>query len=169
MSSRAKAPAAVLAALLATLLAAGCGESEIDVAKASKFIDDAVTKQVGAEVKSVKCPDSVETKAKATFTCVVTGSDGTKGDARLTQKDDEGNLAFYAPFLHTKEAAKAIQTELRNRSRGSRGAIVSCPEIVIAAKGRTFDCRLTVDGEQRKVVARQTDAGGNFTYRVAAG
>ncbi len=64
---------------------------------------------------------------------------------------------------------QVIQTQLRNRSRDARDATVSCPEIVIAAKGRTFDCQLTIDGEQRRVVARQTDAGGNFTYRVLTG
>ena len=158
-----------LAAAAVALLVAGCGEAKIDVGKASKFIDAAVTKQVGAKVKSVKCPDSVVVKAKDKFRCVVTGTDGTKGDAELTQKDDQGNLTFYAPFLHTKEAARVMQTQLRNRSRSSRDATVSCPQIVVVGRGRTFNCALTVGGDERQVAARQTDAKGNFTYNVLTG
>jgi len=155
-----------LAAAAVALLVSGCGEAEIDVGKASKFIDAAVTKQVGAQVKSVKCPDSVVVKAKDTFRCRVTGTDGTAGDAELTQKDDKGNLTFYAPFLHTKEAARVMQTQLRNRSRRTRDATVGCPQIVVVAKNRTFDCVVTIGGRERRLVARQTDANGNFTYRV---
>jgi len=166
MRTRVKAAAAVAAALLATLALGACGASEIDIAKASKFIDSAVSKQVGAEVKSVKCPESVKVKAKDTFTCVVTGSDGTKGDAKLTQKDDKGNLTFYAPFLHTREAEQVMQRQLRNRSRGSRGVTVSCPEIIVVGKGRNFDCELRNGTDTLTVAARQTNDRGNFTYRV---
>ncbi len=156
----------VSAALLAALAIGACGESEIDVDEASKFIDSAVTKQVGAQVKSVNCPDSVKVKARDMFTCVVTGSDNTKGDAELTQKDDKGNLTFYAPFLHTREAAQVMQTQLRNRSRTTRGVTVSCPQIVVVARGRTFNCELRDGRDTLTVVARQTNDKGNFTYRV---
>jgi len=169
MRSPLEASVATVAALLATLLVAGCGEAEIDVDKASDFIDSAVTEQVGAQVRSVTCPDSVKVKPRDTFTCLVTGSDGTKGTARLTQKDDKGNLTFYAPFLHTKEAARVMQTQLRNRSRSTRDAVVSCPQIVVVGNGRTFDCSAKIGGNDRTVAARQTDAKGNFTYRVLTG
>jgi len=169
MRSRRPATTAFAAALLTSMLAAGCGEAEIDVGKATKSIDDAVTEQVGAQVKSVKCPESVKVKAKDTFTCLVTGSDGTKGTAQLTQKDDKGNLTFNAPFLHTREAARVMQTQLRNRSRSTRDTIVSCPQIVVVGKGRTFDCSAKIGGDDRKVAARQTDANGNFTYNVLTG
>jgi hypothetical protein len=158
--------AAAAATLLATLALGACGESTIDVDKASRFISSAVSKQVGAQVKSVKCPDSVKVKAKDTFTCVVTGSDGTKGDAELTQKDDKGNLTFYAPFLHTSEAENVMQTQIANSSRASRGSTVDCPEIVVVGKGRTFDCVLRKGGAERTIAARQPTAQGNFTYRV---
>lgn len=164
MRSRPTALAAVAAALLSTLALGACGESTIDIDKAEKFIDSAVSKQVGAQVKSVKCPDSVKVKPKDTFTCVVTGDDGTKGDAELTQKDDKGNLTFYAPFLHTREAEQIVVRQLRARAPGAR---VECPEIVVVGKGQIFDCDLFQTSERTlKVIARQTNAEGNFTYRV---
>jgi len=159
-----KSPTTVAATLLFTLALGACGESTIDVDKAEKFIDSAVSKQVGAQVKSVKCPDSVKVKAKDTFTCVVTGDDGTKGDAELTQKDDKGNLTFNAPFLHTRQAEQIMVRQLRARAPG---VTVKCPEIVVVGKGRIFDCDLLQTGKgTHKVIARQTNAEGNFTYRV---
>lgn len=149
-------------ALLAMLALTGCGKAEIDVGKASKFIEDAVQKEVGAKVKSVDCPGSVKVKAKSTFTCVVTGSDGTKGDALVTQRDDKGNMIVSAPFLHPREAEGAIQGQLRKRAAN---ATVDCPEIIVVAKGGKFDCKVASAGPTKSVSATQTDTKGNFSYR----
>lgn len=163
MHSRLYSVAAGVVATLAIVTAAGCGETKIDVDMASKAIDKAVETQVGARVRSVSCPDSVQVEAKATFKCLVTGDDGTKGDAIVTQKDAEGNLTFAAPFLHTREAEQVIERELGKRMSD---ATVSCPEIVVVGKGRPFACEAKTGDGARRISARQTDDGGNFTYRV---
>lgn len=162
MQPRLTTLAAGATALLTTLALAGCGKSEIDVDKASTFIDSAVEKEIGAKVKAVDCPESVEVKAKSTFKCVVTGSDDTKGDAKVTQRDDKGNMVVSAPFLHPREAEGAIQSQLRKRARA---ATVTCPEIIVVAKGGEFDCKVVSAGPTKLVSATQTDTIGNFTYR----
>ncbi len=155
--------AQVGAVLPAAGVLAGCGEPRIDIDKTTTFIEAAVAKQVGAPVKEVVCPEKVLVKASATFTCVVVGTDGTKGEARLKQKDDAGSLTFSAPFLNTKAAERIVQRQLR---RQTKGATVSCPQIVTLKKDSRFRCQATTGSRTKTVSARQTDATGNFTYRV---
>lgn len=152
-----------LAALLATTAASGCGQTRIDIAKATSFIDQAVQQQVGARVRSVVCPAKVKIKAGSSFACVVTGRDGSKGDALVTQRDDKGNMTVRAPFLHPREAERAIAAEL---AKGTPGTTVACQEIIVVAKGRRFHCDATADGATHGISATQTDADGKFTYDV---
>lgn len=146
---------------IAALVAGGCGQRQIDVDKAAKYIDQAVQAKVGARVRSVVCPAKVEVKARATFSCVVTGRDGSTGRARVTQRDDKGNMTVRTPFLQPRRAEQAIASEL---SRATPGTSIACQEIIVVARGRRFSCEATADGTTRKISATQTDATGRFTY-----
>jgi Domain of unknown function (DUF4333) len=150
-------------ALVAALAAAGCGQQQIDVEKASKLIKGAVAGQVGADVASISCPRQIKAEAHATFTCTVTGADGTKGVATVTQTDGKGTISVAAPFLHKDEAEQSIQSDLRKRA--PRTTVV-CPDIVVVKKGGTFACRADLGEFDATVRATQTDAGGNFTYAL---
>src|SRR3982750_4505089 len=127
-----------LAAGVAALAATGCGERQIDVAKSAKLIQRAVEEQVGADVKSISCPDEVKVQAKATFTCQVDGRDGTKGTATVTQTDGKGTISVAAPFLHKDEAEQSIRSELRKRAPR---ATVVCPDIIVVKTGGRFRCQ----------------------------
>jgi len=151
------------AVALAALAAGGCGQTRIDVDKAAKFIDEAVQTKVGARVRSVVCPAKVEVKARATFSCVVTGRDGSKGTAQVTQRDDKGNMTVRTPFLQPRRAERAIASEL---SKGTPGTSIACQEIIVVGRGGRFSCTATAGGATRKVAATQTDANGKFTYDV---
>jgi plastocyanin len=48
--------------------------------------------RLGQTGMTVDCPDDIEVKAGATFTCTATGSSGTTVTIEVTQKDDQGNL-----------------------------------------------------------------------------
>jgi len=161
--SRAIAATVALALALAALAVGACGSSELDVSKAAKLIETAVRTQVGARVKSVKCPSNVPIEAKDTFTCTVAGSDGSKGEATVTQRDDQGNISVDAPFLHIREAEEVIAAELRKKTKG---ATVRCPEIVVVAKGGTFACQASGGGDSAKVAVEQTDDQGRFKYKL---
>lgn len=155
--------AATVMTVAAAMTAAGCGETQIDVKKAAKLIQTAVVQQVGAKVKSVACPKTVKAKAGATFTCLVTGSDGTKGTATVTQKDAKGNITVSAPFLHTREAEASIVSQLKKQAPD---AVVHCPEIIIVANGGRFTCKATAAGSSATIQATQSDALGHFTFKV---
>jgi len=151
------------AALAAAVALAGCGEERIDIDKTAAFIKGAVAKRIGSPVKEVDCPQTVVVQALDTFTCAVIGTDGTRGDARLTQKDDQGSLSYSAPFLNTKAAERIVQRQLR---RNTKGATVSCPQIVIVKQDTRFECQARSGSSTKTVFARQTDSEGNFTYRI---
>jgi hypothetical protein len=156
-----KALPAGCALALVALVAGGCGQTRIDVKKAAKFIDQAVQQRFGARVRSVVCPDKVKVKAGTTFSCVVTGRDGTTGRAKVTQRDDKGNMTVRTPFLQPRRAEQAIASEL---SKATPGTSVACQEIIVLAKGRRFSCEATAGGATHKISATQTDADGKFTY-----
>jgi hypothetical protein len=153
----------LLAAGVAALAATGCGEQQIDVEKSAKLIQSAVEEQVGADVKSISCPDEVKVKANDTFTCLVTGKDGTKGTATVTQTDGKGTISVAAPFLHKDEAEQSIQADLRKRAPR---ATVVCPDVIVVKKGGTFTCTANLGEINATITAKQTNADGNFTYTV---
>ncbi|MDP1850362.1 MAG: DUF4333 domain-containing protein [Solirubrobacteraceae bacterium] len=150
-----------LGACAAALTAAGCGEQQIDVAKSAKLIQGAVEEQVGSDVKTIKCPDKVKVLAKASFTCAVTGRDGTTGTATVTQTDGKGTITVAAPFLPKDEAEQSIQAELRRRAPR---ATVVCPDIIVVKAGGKFVCKANLGEINATITARQTDATGSFTF-----
>ena len=154
---------ALLTAPALTLLAlAGCGTAKIDAGKTEGLIRRSVTGQVGARVKSVSCPSGHPAKAGGDFTCEVVGADGTKGTAKVHQKDDKGNVVVSSPFLHMREVETKIAAEIRRQLNVS--AKVRCPEIVEVTTGRVVMCKAAAQGQSRNVRVRLTDAKGNFHF-----
>jgi hypothetical protein len=171
----------------AALAVAGCGESAgrsrngarhwhstparpgrpattvIDSAKVEKFTGKIVTR-AGIAVKWVSCPKDPKAKKGATFKCTVTGSDGSKGAATVTQSDAKGNVKVNAPFMDPNvvetQTAKQIKEQLKTT------VSVNCPEIVIVNASATYLCDATDGTNTRKVKITITDANGSFTFKL---
>lgn len=122
--------------LVLPLVVAGCGTTSVDTDKGEAFITKAITEQVGARVKSVKCPENVTAKKGDRFTCDVTGADGSTGDAVVTQQDDKGSVTVRTPFIPTRQIETSISQQL-----GVRAAAIDCPEIIPVQKGERFTCQ----------------------------
>lgn len=159
-------PLAVLLVVPALALT-GC-ESKVDPGKAEKLITGAVTDQVGARVKSVECPSGKVAKKGDTFTCKVTGIDGTTGDALVTEKDDKGNVHVDAPFVHVRNAERLLVTNIKKQT-GVKNLVVKCPEIIVGKKGDKFTCQSVGDGQKVAITATQTDAAGGLHYELGDG
>lgn len=158
--------------LPALLVAAGCGASvEIgrgfDRSKAEKTVKELVARQVGAQVRDVRCPKDVEMKRGVRIACTVTGLDGTTGAASLRFKNDKGDVHVSAPFLHVREAEQAISGQIAAKLGGQ--VLVRCPEIVPVAKGRTFRCTASHGKDRAPVEVVLEDAAGHFRYRLLTG
>jgi hypothetical protein len=149
--------------LLASAAAASCGESTVDAAKAEPIIRRAVAEQLQSRVVSVACPEDVRQEQGATFTCVVTGADGSKGAATATQREN-GGLSVNAPFLNVRQAEGVMADQIGRRA-GDDDVTVSCPEIVVDRGGRRITCNATAAGRFAGFTVRLTDGDGHFTYR----
>ena len=150
--------------LLPVVLVLSACAKKIDDAKAEKFISTTVAKQVGAKVKSVKCPSDLTAKKGATFNCTVTGADGSSGITKVTERDDQGNVRVSAPFIDGRELEDSIGAGI-TRQVGST-VTVSCPEIIVTKKGDTFDCSATSGSDKASVAVTQTDDQGHVRYEL---
>ena len=155
---------ALALAAVSTAVLTGCSTT-LDADKAETEIAKAVRVQAGVPVKSVECPEDVKAKKGDKFTCTVTAKDGTSGKVNVTQKDDEGNIAFDAPFIHMDEAEASIVEQIEKQS-GSTGVTVDCPDIVVGKAKDTFKCTGQAGSQQFTVNATQTDGQGRFRFKV---
>ncbi len=164
-----------LLAVAAAALTAGCHVSAcagsgcagmIDAAKAERTTRTLIAQQTGASVKSVSCPRNIAERRGATFTCAITGADGTTATALVTQKDDKGNVEISAPtLLHTGAAARLIAERLTSRFKFA--VTVRCPDLVDAHRGTKLTCTATdPQGAHRPVAVTVTDDQGGVSYRL---
>lgn len=155
----------LLLPLTAAVAVAACGTTTIDSGKAEDLVEKAVITDAGAKVKSVTCPEDKEAKKGATFTCEVVGTDGTKGDAIVTETDDEGNVRVRAPFVHPRDVERRLVAGIKGQS-SVKALTVTCPEIIVGKAGASFECQAVGDGTKATVKARQTNGDGGFDYEV---
>ncbi len=150
--------------VLAAIALAGCAKS-IDTDKAETFITKNVKTQIGADVKSVKCPSGLTAKKGGTFTCTVTGTDGTTGKAKVTEKDDQGNVTVSTPFVHSTNLENLMAKNIGEQV-GATDVKVVCPEIIVGKKGDQFDCAATSGTSKATVKVTQKDDQGNVNYKL---
>jgi hypothetical protein len=152
-----------LAALLAIALA-GCSKT-IEPHSVEKGLTSRIARQVGAKVKSVSCPSGKAFKKGVQFDCTITGADGTSGKAHVTETDDNGHYTASAPFIHPREIEQSIKSGIEKQIGG--GSVkVTCPEIITASRGGTFDCKAVSGSSKATVKATQTDNQGHITYKL---
>lgn len=155
----------LLVVAVSALAVAGC-ETTIDDEKAEKSIRDSISAEGGAEIESVECPADQVAKKGGTFTCKITGADGSTGEADVLMADDEGHIRVRAPFVPTDElAASVTETATRELSVAADG--VTCPDLVPLEKGTTIQCTGSNDGEPVTFDVTLTDAKGRFRVKVA--
>jgi hypothetical protein len=154
----------LLLALPIVLGVAACGTKTVNTEKGERFIKKTVSQQVGATVKSVKCPDDIKAKKGGTFTCTVTGSDGTTGEAQVVQKDAKGNVRLSAPFVHVRNLERLMASDIGRQVNAK--VTIECPEIITGKKGDTFDCKATDGKNDATVKVTQKDDRGNVRYKL---
>jgi|KBSMisStandDraft_5_1062788.scaffolds.fasta_scaffold3572283_1 major membrane immunogen (membrane-anchored lipoprotein) len=85
----------LLAVLAVPALAAGCSVGKkLKTDQIETQIAQQYKSQTGDAVSKVACPDDVDVKSGATFTCALTLRNGKKGTITITQLDDKGHVRW---------------------------------------------------------------------------
>jgi hypothetical protein len=85
----------LLAVLAVPVLAAGCSVGKkLKTDQIETQISQQYKSQTGQAVSKVSCPDDVDVKTGATFTCDLTLVNGKKGTITITQLDDKGHVKW---------------------------------------------------------------------------
>jgi uncharacterized protein YpmB len=84
----------VVVALLVAVAASGCAAKKIDTAKAERSIKAGLESKKSGAISTVSCPDSVDVKKGATFTCSVVGTNGKRAKITVLQTDDKGDVTY---------------------------------------------------------------------------
>lgn len=163
MSARKRGARAAGAAvgLAGLLLLAACGGT-LDTGELEKQAQKAIAEDIGVRVASVDCPDDVEAKEGATFTCTATGADGSTATVRVVQTDDEGNVRISAQLVNIP----SVEDELAKQVGGK--AKVDCPDsLIVARKGESFTCDATdEEGKTGQIRVTFENDQGRFTAEV---
>jgi hypothetical protein len=93
----AKGASGGLMALVATIVIAlgGCSlKKQVDTDRAAAEIKRDLATQTGAPLRSVRCPDQVDAKKGARFSCTAIAGDGSHIPIRVTQTDGNGGVRW---------------------------------------------------------------------------
>jgi hypothetical protein len=92
MLTRSLAAIAIAAAIAAL---SGCSlKKQIDTGRAEAEIKRDLSAQTGAPLRSVRCPDEVDAKKGARFSCTAVASDGSRIPIRVVQTDGNGGVRW---------------------------------------------------------------------------
>jgi Domain of unknown function (DUF4333) len=163
--SRAATHAALVVAALA-LAALGCGADEDAIARgAEKLIRERIGPQVGAEIESVSCPESVPARKGYAFNCVATSGDGSRASVRVTEVNDTGRIHAEG-LLRARTVERGIRRFIRRQA--GYEAVVTCPELVEVRRGARFACDAR-DGRQRhEIGVTVVDDAGRTRFQESA-
>lgn len=157
-------------ALLASVLGvAGCSRT-LDMTALKQSISDGVNAQLALPIASVECPADRTITAGDTFDCTATPEAGGRLTITVTQKDDEGNIAWEVKqtegLLDLQKAEAAVAEGLKSQAQVD--AKVDCGGRWKAIKvGETFECQVAItDGRTAVVEVTTEDAEGNIGWKV---
>ena len=138
---------ASLATVALAVTAGGCGSDTVDAGKVEAGIEQSLSTAT-AKVSGVSCPDDVEKKEGATFTCDAKLEAGGTAKITVTQTTNAGDYTYsFKPgtvVLTDDTLEPALEADLA--ASGVPGTKVDCPATVKVKTGETFTCTATGSG-----------------------
>jgi len=154
----------------AALAAAGCTR-ELDMDKLVATVKAGLVSQTGLPVETVTCPATREQKAGDTFECTAITGKGAQVTVTVSQKDDEGNVAWKATgstgVLDMRKTEATVRDGLRARSKIEVQVDCGPARYREHESGQAFECRATDRlGETLPVTVQMTDSPGQVNWRL---
>lgn len=154
------------AALVATM---ACTQTlNLDGVKSA--VSTGVAAKLGLTIASVTCPESRTAKANDTFECTVAPQGGGRLVVKITQKDDQGNVAWEVVKTEGLLDLAALETQIKDgiKAQIAQDVTVACGEKFRAAEpGKTFECTATdAAGTKGPVTVTMKDTEGNVSWSL---
>jgi hypothetical protein len=158
--------------LCAALAAAACGGSSapktagptVKVAVIQAAIKQSIARQHGIETV-VTCPASVPKKAGYRFTCQAALDVGSY-PVNVLELNSSGGVSYSNKtplnILNSQRVAKAIKLAVQQKRHLK--ASVSCPSLILQAKGLQFRCAATTKKGTGTFLVTETDRKGNVSF-----
>lgn len=151
-------------AVLSVLILGAC-TSTLEGGDIEEQVAADVKEQQGVEV-DVACPDDIEPKKGAKFTCTATDPDGNEIPIEVVQEDDEGNVNWTMNVLDLTVVEESIAPEVSSQV-GAEITIDCPPVLVLAEAGNSVDCDVTDDaGGEGIIRITATDSEGNIEWEL---
>lgn len=135
--------AALSAVALAAAAMTGCGDDDPETVDANQIEQqiEASLSLATAEIKSVSCPDDVESESGAKFTCRAKLSGGGSAKIKVEQQAaNEFTYAFKPGSVQLAGASVDKELEKDLAASGFPDAVVNCPDPVKVKAGTTVTC-----------------------------
>ena len=163
-------PSLVLAVGPSILGTAACTR-QLAMEKLEGIVKAGLVSSTGLPVETVKCPESREQKAGDVFDCTALTKGGARVTVTVSQKDDEGNVAWKAAETKGVIDLRKLETEVGAGLKAQTGidARVECGPGTLreAEPGKTFDCRATDPrGETVGVTITMRELSGKVDWRL---
>jgi len=135
----------VLPALVAALVLGGC----VDDDKARTVDADQIEQQIvrdlsnsTTDIKSVSCPDDVDSKTGAKFTCSAKFDGGGSAKVAVTETDAPNEFTYEFKPGTVKLSGASVDAALEKElaANGAPDATVNCPSVIEVKTGTTVTC-----------------------------
>jgi hypothetical protein len=118
-----------------------------------------VTRRHAAVAAKIMCPDQVQLRKGAVFSCAARFPVG-RVRIKVVQTDDKGHVRYeYPKYTMLDVPSVAVHIEHRLAHDEHMRVLVVCPQPVLERIGENFTCVSTAqDGVEHRIVVKQTGA-----------
>lgn len=124
----------------------GCN-APLDVAQVEKTIQQKLVQQGAGSVKTVVCPENLQSKEGQTFTCTAIFESGNGADMEVHQTDREGQVSWEIPSVKGLVNLAQVHQVIQEGLKADLGEVtVDCGAITpyrTVNPGDQFECEVT--------------------------
>ncbi|MGF1604637.1 MAG: DUF4333 domain-containing protein [Thermosynechococcaceae cyanobacterium] len=166
MKSLANQPFPALTLVAGLSLLTAC-TPKLNIEKLEGLVKKEFAEQTGIAVKAVTCPEDIKIEAENAFDCDIEAEDGQKLKAKVTQKDDEGNVKWDANegLISLTAVEQSIQDGFQKQKAN---VTADCGgKFKIAFQGDTFTCAVKDAKDQMgEVEVTVNDNKGSINWKL---
>lgn len=163
-------PAVALLVALATLVGCAQEATTLERSETERAVQRVIGGRITVPIDRIRCPAVIERGSGRRSVCQAVLSDGAgEVRVRVTQGEDDAlEVGLLDAVLDRAAVSEDLRRTLVETYRRSFAVVCAEPDILIAAPGSTFTCRVDDGDERRDIEVAVVDATGTVSYDVGA-